>query len=192
MFNPNSAFPRQTTYTPYTGHNIVHRAVNAPNFAPNGPGGLAMMPNTRGAYAAIVQNAARQANGAPGIAAAVTSLNNRPGPINNMFKRSQAQAAKTQQVIGQKMTQLGKQSAVGDIEQRMEDVIEDDHYPLGRSSIFVPSVTRSSARLQQRPSVFDEVVGGLANIGAKRAARKAGMQPADLSKPFVPPDDYPF
>ena len=50
MFNPNSAFPRQTTYVPYTGgFNGIARAINAPNFAPKQASGFASFHNLRGA-----------------------------------------------------------------------------------------------------------------------------------------------
>lgn len=78
-WNPNSAFPRQSTYTPGVGLR-VQPAVNAPRFGDVGTGGARQQP-LDSAYHYAAANAARLAYGAPGGQANVRALQGQHGKI---------------------------------------------------------------------------------------------------------------
>ena len=76
-FNPNSAFPRQSTYTPFVGQQEVRRAINSPDYEGRSPHVGAVV-SRAGQYAHNVVEAARLSQGNAGIGQGLQSLYGRP------------------------------------------------------------------------------------------------------------------
>lgn len=93
MFNPNSAFPRQSVYVPWTSdrHGGPQRAVNAPNFGDRQAQFLGALPSGS-AYPGVAQRAQRVAGGATGVAAGIAALAARPSPTTTWANRQQSKA----------------------------------------------------------------------------------------------------
>lgn len=82
-FNPYSAFPRQSTYTPGVGWQQLQRAVNAPDIA--GPVGSAHWSpqSVAGQYASTARTAVQNAEGGA-TARSVAALHNRPSVLQEI------------------------------------------------------------------------------------------------------------
>lgn len=128
-FNPNSAFPRQSTYTPGAGLQ-VQRAVNAPRFGDVGTGGARAQPLTA-AYGYVAANAARVAMGAPGGVANIRALHAQHGKftqgLDNVVRR---QGQRAQQMMGRGRPATG---AADEIYARGADVVASAMTPVSAS-----------------------------------------------------------
>lgn len=86
-FNPHSAFPRQSTFTPDAGFTGIQRAINAPDFGAVGTGRVMAQRPLDSAYLNVARNAANIANGAAGSVQQVRGLQGRPGLADNYVDR---------------------------------------------------------------------------------------------------------
>lgn len=98
MFNPNSAFPRLTTYTPYAGHEAPPRAINAIDWRARAGAQMRAMPSTQDAVNRIASTAMRSLDGG-GTASATMDIFARKGlldvlgdPRHSQRSMQQAQA----------------------------------------------------------------------------------------------------
>ena len=84
-YNPGAAYPRMTTYTPWTAH-AIQRAVNAPGFGGPRPQGVGFA-SLQGSY---LNNAMRAASGVGGQhVGGVNEVLNRRGPLQAIHGRQQ-------------------------------------------------------------------------------------------------------
>jgi len=94
MFNPASAFPKQTTFTPNVHRGGVQQAVNAVDWGLGRPAGGAPMVSTAGKYAGAAAQALAMARGASGAGQGVHALGQRTSPVNEFYQHQMAKAGK--------------------------------------------------------------------------------------------------
>lgn len=121
MFNPYSAFPRQTTFTPFTGHipRGPARAINAPNFGAVGTGRSYVQPPLTAAIFGNAANAASIAQGAAGGIANFNRMQSRPSYLH--------QAAG---VVDRRGLSARSKAFSAQVSNRGEQVIKSDASPL--------------------------------------------------------------
>lgn len=128
-FNPNSAFPRQSTYTPFAGLQ-VQRAVNAPRFGDVGTGGARAQP-LDAAYGYIARNAAALAGGAPGGVQQIRALQSQHGKVTQSIDQAiRRQQQRTQSMMGRGGTARPGSAAGNEIMARSADVIASPMTPI--------------------------------------------------------------
>lgn len=90
MFNPHSAFPKQTTFTPYAGGNNIQRAVNAPNLGANigAASGPVMNPQAAAQYERVARAAMLNAQGAHSTAVGMQNIYNRPSALDELYAKT--------------------------------------------------------------------------------------------------------
>ena len=88
-FNPHSAFPKQSTYTPYVEGRGFQRAANAPSLGA-GVGPASGPPHLTSAarYSLQAQKSTMTAQGAPGVGQRMAFLAGRPSPLNDLYEKT--------------------------------------------------------------------------------------------------------
>lgn len=131
MWNPNSAFPRQSVYIPQPSGYGPQRAVNSPNFGDAGPAGNYGAPNSAAAFRSMNAEALSRASGA-GISGGVANLYNRQPIVQAMQQSgSRRSPGHGRTRMPQPANQGIPQSAAMDqVDQMATDIIQSSKTPL--------------------------------------------------------------
>lgn len=168
MFNPNSAFPRQTIYVPQAYGYGLPRAVNAPNYAASGAAGVGGLPSTAAAYAAIVNRGVSAAGGAPGAQRGVAAIAQRQnGLIDQLHSYTGQRSGLQRENAKRRQARAGKPALpeATDIAEAAADVVSSKKTPLSapvsEGGLWTPvdSYPGTSRRVETRGPSFNQRVG---------------------------------